>query len=228
MKTASNKSRNLRSLSLSIVAVVFLALVLSSCSKKNDANENMSAYVKVTNAAEGSAAQDFYLDDKKLTASAVTYGSSSDFVAASTGNHQGKFEDSGTTTVNTSFSLSLQAGKYYSVFYADGKSYGSFEDDRTAPQSGKIRVRFINLCSALSTAADFGITTGSKIASNLAYKAASVYYDIDATAALSLYATGSSSALLSIPGTFEAGHIYTIYISGTTTASITGHVIAEN
>ncbi|HTK19039.1 MAG TPA: DUF4397 domain-containing protein [Mucilaginibacter sp.] len=227
MKTSS-KSKNLRSLSLSIVAVALLALVLSSCSKKNDENENMSAYVKVTNAAEGSAAQDFYLDDAKLTASAVTYGSSSDFVAASTGNHQGKFEDSGTATVNASFSLSLQAGKYYSVFYADGKSYGSFADDRTTPQSGKIRIRFINLCSALGTAADFGITTGSKVASNLAYKAASAYYDVDPSVALSLYATGSSNALLSIPGTFEAGHIYTIYISGTTTASITAHVIAEN
>ena len=227
MKTAS-KSKNFRPLSLSIVAFILLALALSSCSKKNDANENMSAYVKVTNSAEGSAAQDFYLDDKKLTASAVTYGSSSDFLTASTGNHQGKFEDSGTTNVNTSFALSLQTGKYYSVFYVDGKSYGSFENDRTAPQSGKIRVRFINLCSALNTAADFGITTGSKIASNLAYKAASAYYDIDAAAALSLYATGSSSALLSVPGTFEAGHIYTIYISGTTTASITAHVVAEN
>lgn len=227
MKTAF-KFKNLRLLSLSIIVLSSLALILSSCSKKHDENENMSAFVKVTNAAEGSAAQDFYLDNTKLTASSVAYGSSSDFLTASTGNHQGKFEDSGTTTVNTSLALSLQPGKYYSVFYADGKSYGSFEDDRTMPQSGKIRVRFINLSSAVNTAVDFGITTGSKIASNLAYKAASTYYDIDAAAALSLYATGSSTALLSIPGTFEAGHIYTVYISGSTTASVTAHVIAEN
>lgn len=227
MKTAS-KFKNLRLLSLSIIVLSSLALILSSCSKKHDENENMSAFVKVTNAAEGSAAQDFYLDNTKLTASSVAYGSSSDFLTASTGNHQGKFEDSGTTTVNASLALSLQAGKYYSVFYADGKSYGSFEDDRTMPQSGKIRVRFINLSSAVNTAVDFGITTGSKIASNLAYKAASTYYDIDPAAVLSLYATGSSTALLSIPGTFEAGHIYTVYISGSTTASVTAHVIAEN
>jgi hypothetical protein len=226
MKTDS-KSKNLKSLSLLIVAIVLSVLGLSSCSK-NDNNGNMSAYVKVTNASEGSTAQDFYVDNAKITTSAVAYGSSTDFLTASAGDHQGKFEDSGTTSVNTSFALSLQAGKYYSVFYADGKSYRSFQDDRTAPQAGKARIRFINLSSALNTAVDFGITTGSKVASNLAYKAASTYYDVDAAAAFSLYAAGSSAALLSIPNTFEAGHIYTIYISGTTTASITAHVIAEN
>jgi hypothetical protein len=227
MKTAS-KLKNFRLLSLSTVAVMLLALVLNSCSKKHDENENMSAHIKVTNASESSSAQDFYLDDTKLTTSSVAYGTSSDFLTASTGDHQGKFQDSGTTTVNTSFALSLQAGKYYNVFYVDRKSYDSFEDDRTVPQPGKIRVRFINLSSALNSAIDFGITAGSKIASNLAYKSASTYYDIDTTAALSLYATGSSTALLSIPGTFEAGHIYTVYISGTNTASITAHIVAEN
>jgi len=225
MKTAS-KLKNLKLLSLSILTVALLILGLSSCSKKHDENENMPAHIKVTNAAQGSMSQDFYVDNTKITT--VAYGSSSDFLATGAGNHQGKFVDTGATTANTSFALSLQAGKYYSVFYIDGKSNASFEDDRTMPQTGKARIRFINLSSALTSAVDFGITTGSKLTTNLAYKTASVYYDVDATAALSLYATGSSTALLSIPSTLTAGHIYTIYISGATTASVKAYVIAEN
>jgi hypothetical protein len=227
MKTIFD-SKNLRSLSLAVLAVIVLTLSLSSCSKNNDSGgSSMSAYVQVTNSADGSTAQDFYVDNTKLTTSAVAYGSSSDFLTASTGNHQGKFETSGTSTVNASVSLSPQAGKYYSVFYVDGNSTTSYQADRTAPQSGKARIRFINLSSALSTAVDFGITTGAKVASNLAYKAASTYYDVDPATAFSLYATGSSTVIISVPATLQAGHVYTIYVSGATTAAVTSHVVTE-
>ena len=227
MKTIFD-SKNLRSLSLSVLAAATLALSLSSCSKKSDnASENMSAHVQATNSADGSTAQDFYLDNTKLTTSSIAYGSSSDFLTASTGDHQGKFAASGASTVNASVSLSLQAGKYYSVFYVDGNSAVSYPADRTAPQSGKARIRFVNLSSALTTAVDFGVTSGAAVASNLAYKAASTYYDVDPTAAFSLYATGSSTALISIPTTLQAGHIYTVYISGATTAALSAHVVTE-
>lgn len=227
MKTIFD-SKNLRTLSLSVLTVIVLGWSLSSCSKKNDnGGGSMSAYVQITNSADGSAAQDFYVGNTKLTTSAVAYGSSTDFLTTSTGDHDGKFETSGTSTVNASVSLSMQAGKYYSVFYVDGNTAASYPADRTAPQSGKARIRFINLSSALTTAVDFGITSGSAVASNLAYKAASTYYDVDPASAFSLYATGSSTAIISIPATFQAGHIYTVYISGATTVAVSAHVVTE-
>lgn len=227
MKTIFD-SKNLRSISLSVFALLVLGLLLGSCSKKSDkGTENMSAYVQVTNSADGSVAQDFYLDNTKITTSAVAYGSSSDFLAASTGDRQGKFETAGTSTVNASVSLSMQAGKYYSVFFTDGNAATSYQADRTAPQSGKARIRFINLSSALTTAVDFGVTSGATVASNLAYKAASSYYDLDPASAFSLYATGSSTAIINIPATLQAGHIYSVYISGATTAAVSAHVVTE-
>jgi hypothetical protein len=226
MKTFSN-SKKLRSLSLSLFAFMLLAMTFASCSKDNS-NNNLSAYVQVTNSAEASAPQDFYVDNVKVTTSAVAYGSSSTFLATKTGNHQAMFENSGTSTANASFSMSLEAGKYYSVFYASGNSYGSYQDDRTAPQTGKARVRFINLSSALSSNVDFAATSGAKLVSNLSYKAASAYYDVDSATAFSIYLTGSSSALISIPFAMQAGHIYTIYISGTTSTTVTAHVVTEN
>ncbi len=226
MKTISD-SKNLRSLSLTAIAFILLAMAFTSCSKDNS-NNNLSANVQVTNAAEGSTAQDFYVDSSKVTTSAVAYGSSSTFLTTKTGNHQGTFKNSGTATVNASFALSLEAGKYYSVFYAGSNAYGSYQDDRTTPQTGKARVRFINLTTALSSNVDFAATGGAKLVSNLAYKAASAYYDVDIASAFSLFLTGSSSTLVSIPATLQAGHIYTIYISGNTGATVTAHVVTEN
>src|SRR5207248_2207483 len=109
----------------------------------------------------------------------------------------------------------------------DGNSASSYQADRTTPQSGKARIRFINLSSALSTAVDFGVTTGAKVATNLAYKAASAYYDVDPATAFSLYAIGSASVIISVPTTLQAGHIYTVYVSGTTSTTVTPHVVIE-
>jgi hypothetical protein len=102
------------------------------------------------------------------------------------------------------------------------------QDDRTAPQSGKARVRFINLSSTVSSNVDFAANGGTKLVSNLAYKAASTYYDVDPSTAFSLYASGSATALLSMPSSLQAGHIYAIYVSGATGATVTSHTIMEN
>lgn len=96
------------------------------------------------------------------------------------------------------------------------------------PQAGKARIRFINLSSALATSVDFGATGVAKLVSSLAYKSASVYYDVDPATAFSLYAAGSSTAIISLPPTIEAGHIYTIYVSGATTGTVTSHLVTEN
>ncbi len=226
MKTTSN-SKNLRSLSLLLFAFMLCAVSFSSCTK-GTSNDSLSAHVQVTNSSEGSVPQDFYLDNSKVTGSAVAYAQSSGYVTTGTGDHQAQFKNSGTATVNTSFSLSLAAGQYYSVFYTDGSSNTTVQDDRTAPQSGKARIRFINLSSAVSSNVDFAANGGIKLVSNLAYKAASTYYDVDPSTVFTLYASGSATVLLSIPSSLQAGHIYTIYVSGATAATVTSHTIMEN
>lgn len=225
MKTISN-SKKLRPLSLLAFSFILVSLALTSC-MKDGGSTSLSTFVQVTNSAEGSVPQDFYLDSAKVSTSAVAYGSSSAYLKTTPGNHLAKFKNSGTANANASLSLSLEAGQYYSVFYADGNASASFQDDRTAPQAGKAKVRFINLSSALSSTVDFAAAGGAKLVSNLAYKTASAYYDIDAATAFSLYLSGSSSVLVSIPATLQAGHIYTIYVSGATSTTITSHVVTE-
>lgn len=213
--------------------VVIVMAAFSSCKKdNNDDTTGLSAYVMVTNAAEGSSAQDFYMDNAKVNSSAVAYTQSSDYLTANSGDHQARFSNSGSTTANASFSLSLQPGQYYSVYYTGGASASSSavttQDDRTPPPSGKAKVRFIHLSSAAASSVDFGLSATNKLVTGLAYKAASAYYTVDANTTFALYAAGSATASLSIPTTIQAGKIYIVYVSGSTTATITYHVVAQN
>jgi|SRR6187402_2184748 len=216
---------------LSILASVSLLLTicLAACNKNNDTNQaGTSAYVMAVNSAQTSAPQDFYVDNAKLNGSAVAYTQNTDYVSTGSGAHNAQFRTAGTATVNSSFGVSFAPSSYNTVFLADDNTATVTQDDRTAPQSGKARVRFINLSSALNSNVDFGLAAGAKIVSGLAYKAVSTYYEVDAASSFSLYAAGSTTVALSIPTTLQAGHIYTIYTSGSTIATITYHIVAQN
>ena len=219
--------KNIRPLSRSFLAFVLLCFTFSSCTKDKDADATL-AQVRITNSAEGSVPQDFFLGTTKVNSSGVIYAHSTDYTRADIGNYpQAQFKNTGTNTVTATLSVTFNPGGYYSVFYLDGGSAIAVTDDRTAPQSGKAKVRFINLSSALSSNVDFAVHAGATLASGLAYKTASAYFDVDAASTFSLFTTGSATALLDIPATLQAGHIYTIYISGATNATISSQVITE-
>jgi hypothetical protein len=218
-------SKNIRKLALSITAFIVLALGLSSCTKDGSV-DNQNSFLLVTNAAETSGPQDFYSDSTKLTSS-LAYGSSSAFLPTPSGSHLGRFKNSGTTNVNTSFNMVLQGEQSYNVFYIDGGSFAIFPNDRSAPQSGKARIRFINLSTALTTNIDLVASGGAVLASGLAFKSASAFTDIDPSTSFTVNATGSSSSILNIPATFQAGHGYTVYISGATALTVAPHIITE-
>jgi hypothetical protein len=226
MKTKMN-SRTPKALSLSFIALVLLAIGFTSCNKNHD-SVVLTSYVMATNASEASTPQDFFVDNQTINGSALAYTQSTNYAAVNSGDRQIQFRTAGSSTVNSSATLSAATNKYYSVFYTDGKAIATYEDDTTAPQSGKARVRFINLSASAGSSVDFGLSGGAKIVSGLAYKAASAYNEVAAATSFSLYANGSTTVLLNIPVTIQAGHIYTVYISGSTAATITYHLVAHN
>src|SRR5476651_1259199 len=155
--------------------VVIAVAALSSCKKDDTVAANTSttasAYLMITNAAEGSASQDLLIDNADLSGSTVAYTQSSGYIAVPAGNHTAQFVTTGTTTVNSSTTLSLQAGQYYSVYYSGSSTSSassSSSDDLSAPSSGKAKVRFVNLSAALTGAVDFGTSATNKLATNLA------------------------------------------------------------
>ena len=212
----------------SFLLIFFMAIALSFTACKKDSTANLSAYVMVTNSAEGSAAQDFYLDNNMVGASAVAYTQSSSYITTSNGSHTGQFKATGTTNVDATINLTLASGSFYTVFYTSGNNAVVGMDDRTAPSPGKARVRFINLSSALASNIDVTASGSLNLITGLAFKVFSTYNDVDVASSFSLMASGSSTVLLNIPATLQAGHIYTIYFSGTSNASLAAPVIEED
>jgi hypothetical protein len=221
---------------ITFLPLVFIASasVFTSCKKGNDSavNASLSAKVKIVNTADGSSPQDFYLDNVKLDASAVAYTQSSDYLTAKSGSHTAKFTNSGSATANVSFNVSLQADSSYTIYYTSNGSASSSvvtTDNLTAPAANMAKVRFVNLSNAVSSNVDFGVSATSKLATNLAARAVSAYSQVAAGTTFYLYSAGSANSMLTIPATtIQAGKIYTIYISGSTTLDLTYKIVAEN
>ncbi|MFD0749544.1 DUF4397 domain-containing protein [Mucilaginibacter calamicampi] len=224
--TSTFKTKTNRTLSI-LLAFASLATIFSSCSKTEENKPMAVAGLAVTNAASASAAQDVYFDNQRVTASALAYTQTAGYFSVA-GSPTISFRTANTTDVYGSGTTSLTPGKYYNAFLSDDKNVTVYENDLTPPQSGKARIRFINLSSGVGSNADFGIAGGAKIVSGLTYRSASAYQDVDPTSGYSLYTGGSSSVLLAIPVTLTVGGIYTLYISGSTNTTVGFKLIGEN
>jgi hypothetical protein len=225
---ASFNFKNPKTFSSLFAAFVLLAIGLTGCKKNNEPEVTGTAYVRAVNSAEASAPQDFYVDDNKLNATAIAYTQATSYSTVNAGAHNTQFRTSGTTTVNVSGAFFLNPGSYSTFYYSSDNTGVAVQDDNTSPQAGKARVRFVHLSSALNSSVDFGLSTGNKIITNLDYKTASAYNEVDAATSFSLYTAGSSTATLAIPTTIQAGKIYTVVISGTTTATVNYTVYVQN
>lgn len=216
-------------------AILFaMVAVFPSCTKDDaGAGLNLTGTVnlRIVNGAEGSGAQDFFLDNTKVNSSAVAYTETTAYTTTNAGSRQGQFKASGSSTTTASANLVFEKDKYYTVYLGGSASSSSVvatSDDMTPPPSGKARVRFVHLSSAVTSGIDLAITGGAKIVSGLAYQTASAYNDVDANTAFTLYSAGSATAALTIPAFVQAGKIYTIFISGSSTATVSYHVTAQN
>ncbi|MBD3748800.1 MAG: DUF4397 domain-containing protein [Sphingobacteriales bacterium] len=215
----------------SALLLIFTALAgLTSCSSDSEISGN--AYVRIVNSSESAPPQDFYLDSSKVNSSAVVYGQNTGYITTTSGNRKARFKTAGTATVNSSSNININVGNHYTVYYTGGNSSSAnftTEDDVVAPAAGKAKVRFVHLSSAAASNVDLAIQGGLKIVSNLAYKTASAYQEVDAASSFQLFASGSSTAALTLSNlSLQAGKIYTIYFSGSTTATITYHVMVDN
>jgi hypothetical protein len=214
---------------LSLTAILFTTVALTSCSKDDDEDVNAVARVKVVNAVQGSGEVNLTLDNVMLEGSAVGYGESSGYLSTGEGDRDAQFKAG--SDVKTDFDLKLQGGKYYTVYYTgntDVKSSFVTEDDMGTPASGKAKVRFVHASSAGSNIDVAILNATSKLVSDLSYKAASTYQTVDANTSFVLYAAGTLNLVLTMPTEIQAGKIYTIFVSGSSSASLSYHVVAQN
>lgn len=214
--------------------VVAIATGMTSC-KKDDIDETGSANVKVVNASTTSSPQGFYLANKTVVQGGLAFGNASDgYVVANSGNNLTlQFRNDGSSAAYASTNANFDKGKYYSVFLAgDGQSarIKVFTDDMAAPSSGKAKVRFVHLSDAAPANVDIRTDATTNIAANLARDNASGYVEVNpGFSSLQVYPAGGTTSAGSFNlSAFASGKIYTVYVTGSTTNSISVRQISHN
>jgi hypothetical protein len=213
-------------------AVLTIAVSFTSC-KKNDVDESGSVNLKIVNASPSSSAQSFYLANNVVVQGGLNFGDTKGYIAANSGNNlEAQFRNEGSSTAFATGKFNFNNGSSYIVFLAgDGQSarVKLFPDD-LSPVEGKAKVRFVHLSDAAPANIDIRKASGDNLIVNLAHDNASNYVSLDpGILSLQVFATGQSASLGNFDlSAFTAGKIYTVYITGSTTSTITVHQIAHN
>lgn len=207
-----------------IFKLLLIAFLFSSCSSDDGSITSGTAQVNIINVLEGSAKQDIYFDDVKSTITPLGYLESTGYTALPAGNRKIEFKNTGTTFVNSSSSLRTTADRFYTYFFIGGNQNTALQvqDSRTPSALNNARVRFIHLSYANQNT---GITvrnaSDAALISNLGFKTASSYIEVDPNSVLRIFASGSTTPLLTTNFNFLANKNYTLFISGNNTPSIT-------
>lgn len=214
--------------------VVVTLLFLSSCDN-NEVNPFGSAELKVVNAAPNSGSQRFIMAN-------IPYISNLDYLDHSVSYHKvavgnnlvTQFRDQSDNDLYATEELDLDDNKAYTV-YLTGESRTDaevrlYEDNLSQPASGKAKVKFLHLSSGAPANIDFVDGQGNKLTTNLARYGQSNYTEINSgSLSIQVHGSGQSENLSTLSSTdFEAGKIYSIYISGSAASGYTIDKISHN
>lgn len=226
MKVALHSSNRL-SLSLSIIFFVALT-VLVSCKRHDDDLKvaKGEAKIKLINAAPNKSAVDFYIDGLKVNPTALAFGESSNYIKIESGTKITKVNKDIYSEFNYVPTLS-----YTSFFIEDKAGKGAiltFEDNLGAVETDKIRIKFINLSPNFTNAININLPGGVLLVNSLAFKSASGYFTIDPNTTISVSVLGTGTVKTALGSEFVEGKIYTIWLSGSSNATISINKITYN
>lgn len=218
-----------------LTMIGMVAVLISSCKNNDDDFEPVvygDANIRLTNTVLGSNSQEFYQADTKLTTTSIAYAETSPLIKLKAGNSIISFKNAGTTTTTASLNVGLETNVNYTAFYytnsgGAGQIFG-FSDDNIAPASGKVKVRFVNLGSALNNTLNINIAGGAAVITGLGFEKATTYATLDAGTNLE-FTVLSSGIAVPISGTnFASGKIYTIWFDAATSTTAKFHIIQQN
>ena len=202
----------------SFIFLILLSVSLTSCLKESgrDTGSIVSA-LTVIHASPNSPELEFVLDNQRVQT--FTYAERKiDYFAAFSGVRIAKiFEANRFDNVLHQITLKLQSGKYYSVFVAGKKDSLSslvLEDKLNPPTAGKAKIRFVHL-SPDSPALDFDLSTDHSLASNLAFKGSTDFYEVDAGSYTTKIKSHTGDLInLEQEVMLEENKIYTFWVKG--------------
>ncbi len=217
------------------VMVLFVAFSMASSCKKDDIGDKVAikgqAKVKLINASQTSPAVDFYLDDAKINPTALAYGESSDYISIVSGNKTAKVNPGASTSeVYANFNF-MPSFSYTSFYVEDREGKGevlTLEDNLGAVESGKSRIRFVNLSPNFTNALNVNLAGGEFIVNALAFKEYSGYFMVNEGTNVRISVVGTGAFKVALGDEFEGGKNYTIWLSGTSNANLRINKITYN
>ncbi|KUJ62742.1 hypothetical protein AR687_04915 [Flavobacteriaceae bacterium CRH] len=218
-----------------VKAMAILALLFLSSCDNNEVDPFGSARLKVVNAAPNSGSQKFvmanipYIGDLDYLEHSVSYHD-----VAVGNNLVSQFRDENDNDLYATEELDLDDDRRYTV-YLTGESRSDaevrlYEDNITAPASGKAKVKFIHLSSGAPTNIDFLDAQGNSLALNVARYNQSNYSEINAgSLGIQVRGNGGSDNLATLPATdFASGKVYTVFIAGSSASGYRIEQISHN
>ncbi|MEJ5961018.1 DUF4397 domain-containing protein [Pedobacter immunditicola] len=214
-------------------AILAITTGLTSC-KDNDEDETGTVNLKVVNASPGSTPQGFFLANSTVVSGGLAFGDASDYIVTNSGNNmEVQFRNDGSASPYATGNFDFERGRYYTIFLAgQGQSarIKVFNDDMSVPASGQVKVRFIHLSDAAPEDVDIRRGSGDNLIVDLERDEASNYVTVaPGILSLDVYATGQTTSL----GNFDLtallpDKIYTVFITGSTTADIEVQQVVHN
>lgn len=195
---------------------ILAVISFSSCKNDKTIVPEISA-LSIVNAAVGSPDLSVKLEQNTVPSELFTYGKDISYFNAYSGERKVTFYQG--TTENATGKINLKNGKYYSLFLAGqwpDTEFVLLNDSLTRPASGKAHIRFVNM-SKDAGALNLGLTNGSTLFTQKAYKAASDFIVADGNKAYTFVIRSNAvpTDTLTIPAVnLESGHIYTIWAKG--------------
>ncbi|WP_407430495.1 DUF4397 domain-containing protein [Arcticibacter sp.] len=212
------KKNRFMSMGLTLLAS---ATLLSSC-LKNDSDDYQGpiSAVSFVHAAASQPSVEVFVDGRPFFNSAVLYGEYSPYYTAGSGNHLFQTAIGGTNQKLSDKTYALEEGKYHTIFFANKVESDSLEtvvtvDDRTAPATGKVKVRFVQL-SPTNEEYDLYLQGGRLLSDAKAYKESSEFTEIDpAKYKFAVRLAGAAEdKVVTAEVDAAAGKFYTVVLAG--------------
>lgn len=226
---------NLSNRKLLTAAALLMSLGCITSCKKNDINPDGYMNLKVVNAAPGSGPQSFTLADQVLVSGGLDFTDASDYISTHSGtNLVARFMNGGTNAVYATGSLWTGDNQNFTIYLAgEGSSarVKSYQDDLSAPQSGMAKIRFIHFSDAAPSNIKVKDLAGNNIFSTIVIKdVATGYQNVNpGTFSLKIYNIISGDIIGDFTVTsLQAGKIYTLYLTGSTNATLSVQKVQHN
>jgi len=227
--------RNVSKEKLSIAAALLMFVAgIASC-KKNDVDTNGSMSLNVVNAAPNSGPQSFVLANQTLVNGGLDFTDASGYITTHPGTDlQAQFINPTTNSIYATGSLWTFNSQSYTVYLAGQGSTARvvyFQDDLSAPPTGMAKVKFIHLADGAPANIKVKDSTGNNLFSSLVVEDIPTgYTDLNpGSLSLGVYdaITGNSFGNYTVTG-LQAGGIYTLYLTGATSSTLSVQTVPYN